>query len=79
MVYHLGSAEYASVSGAHESIVFVTHPNCLDRAMKGLSRPVAVLNLTGETLTLPGAAVCGPDGEKGTDGAIPSGGCGILE
>ena len=79
VVYHLGSAEYARVAGGRENIVFLTNPNCLTEAVKDLPRPVTVLNLTGETLTLPGAAVCGPDGAKGTAGAIPCGGSGCLE
>jgi len=78
VVYHLGSACGATVSGKSESIVFLTDPARLETAVGNTARPVTVLNLTGATLSLPGAAVKSPDGEPGTAGAIPSGGCGTL-
>ena len=79
LVYQQGSAGYVKVSGARETIVFLTDPERLKAATENAIRPVTVLNLTGEMLSIAGAVVKGPMGETGNVGAIPSGGCGTLE
>ncbi len=76
--YQQSAVSFISVCNEQEQIVILNDAPRLSQALKAKTQKHHVLNLSAETLQLPGCKSYGPDGKEGIAGIIPLGGRGCI-